>query len=1026
MADPRSELAFLLLSCSLAFVTAGYPQKAVSVFDISQPITSISICPANIDSRAGSFVIQPTQESGSQSVQGTETLSVTLKVNGSEECEVSGNSRYRIFLNFRSLQVQEGGVPAYQVGVDEPSDLGYKIKEPDMTRIDYSNAEFHSRPRSDLFYLSAYDDEPSIAVEITVTPGVESEAFVVDFVLLSEKKSSDDEEHLAHCDSLHAYLPKDVYCLNYQSEMTSCPKNCTAQSADPQQSLIAELTSNSFAYGSCGRERHFFKCGEEPEAEIHHPQRWNFILPWDILGGIIGGSVVLFFIIPMSTCAEQSLVSDVVTYNFTDLTYIDYVKWQRMEGATPDRLIRYIPECANMMDGFLRITTGPDVRGGVMQTAAYHPVGRIDSKEDGFVFGEVEWLARIRAAAGRKYVLSLENRKCGENEGLQTCELLTSPSIAFVFLDSDIIQGIIYQIDQGTNIWDASTSTGGVPYPSTKNGVALFHRYRILWTETLLILYINDEEILRVEDVRRIPQTTMHLSMKSGLMNESQFATVLQDHVTCTDPGMNIAHIMVRKQKAAVPLLDLTDNESILLHHNTNQRNGVTRNVAQSGIAKTVVPAVVVPLLAVCAIVIGCCVYWRVRKPRHKQGRMLKNLEMRRRAVASTYSSMCFGTVLTGDAESDQRFLRYAHLMEVSRDTVELSDKILGKGEFGVVFKGQAHCLPTIAKGPTDVAIKTVSQAADKEQQKLFADELRIMCKMGRHLNVVNLLGVVTKGVPLLLLEYCRFGSLLTYLADFRDGRVYEQVDESGAFLAFDEAEMNEQWLIARQNVKELQSSTDMKAGMLSTTDLIAFGHQIARGMEHLTSRGIIHRDLAARNVLVADNRILKISDFGLAKIGEATYTVSNLLVPLPVLWMPPEAISGGTFSHSSDVWSFGILLWEIFTLGKMPYGELNMKQLSISGFAGLLQDGHHMTRPHGAPTDVYKIMELCWTVNAEARPTFKALQKRLDNLFCSCGQTTSRNYISLKDSNAEMYQLIDDLLNNQTDSQSDQRDADV
>jgi len=131
----------------------------------------------------------------------------------------------------------------------------------------------------------------------------------------------------------------------------------------------------------------------------------------------------------------------------------------------------------------------------------------------------------------------------------------------------------------------------------------------------------------------------------------------------------------------------------------------------------------------------------------------------------------------------------------------------------------------------------------------------------------------------LIIMEYCQFGSLLLYMRNRRDGKVYSHIDEAGNLLRFDEKEMAHQWKTLQELDVELASSENMGDHMLCTDDLIKFSHQISLGMEYLTSRTIIHRDLAARNVLVAGNKLLKISGFGLARHGAESYTVSNVFV---------------------------------------------------------------------------------------------------------------------------------------------------
>ncbi|OQV19961.1 putative Fibroblast growth factor receptor 3 [Hypsibius exemplaris] len=143
----------------------------------------------------------------------------------------------------------------------------------------------------------------------------------------------------------------------------------------------------------------------------------------------------------------------------------------------------------------------------------------------------------------------------------------------------------------------------------------------------------------------------------------------------------------------------------------------------------------------------------------------------------------------------------------------------------------------------------------------------------------------------------------------------------------------------------------------------MSFAYQITRGMEYLVSRSIIHRDLAIRNVLVSNAKIVKVGDFGMARQRKSDYVLGNSQTSLPIRWMPPEAIRCRTFCQKSDVWSFGVLLWEIFSLGEAPFAKW--------GFNGNVND--FLT------CDV--VMRRCWNLQSKDRPTFAELRESLDQL---------------------------------------------
>ncbi|BES97521.1 tyrosine-protein kinase [Nesidiocoris tenuis] len=261
---------------------------------------------------------------------------------------------------------------------------------------------------------------------------------------------------------------------------------------------------------------------------------------------------------------------------------------------------------------------------------------------------------------------------------------------------------------------------------------------------------------------------------------------------------------------------------------------------------------------------------------------------------------------------------------ELNNDDVVLGDKI-GRGNFGDVFKGR------LLATNEEVAIKTCRVTVAEEHKRKFLQEGRIL-KQYDHPNIVKLIGICVQKQPIMIvMELVVGGSLLTHL---------------------------------RTN-----------ASSVTTTQLINMCRDAAAGMRYLESKNCIHRDLAARNCLVGDKNIVKISDFGMSR-EEEEYIVSDGMKQIPIKWTAPEALNFGKYTTLCDVWSYGVLCWEIFAKGGVPYPGM-----SNSKAREKIDAGYRMPAPDGTPEDMYRLMLRCWEYQPELRPHFDQILNIVENI---------------------------------------------
>lgn len=526
-------------------------------------------------------------------------------------------------------------------------------------------------------------------------------------------------------------------------------------------------------------------------------------------------------------------------------------------------------------------------------------------------------------------------------------------------------------------------------------------------------------------------------------------------------------------------------------------------NVAQEA---SLSKSIWIPICALIVLLIGiiACLTWKV-KVYNRKFRELDKAELKQFHEGDP--SKINGNLNLADQVD---LLPYDHRYEFPKDQLHLGKQI-GSGAYGRVLKAKAIGIVPW-ESTTVVAVKTIKPHADIMHFRSLMMELKVLAHLGKHLNILNLLGACTQNLGrrelYLIVEYCRYGSILSYLhshkthfinqvdqetleINFEIGRdlidtfekdLVQIRDEEELSVAYhrrrttsefstggdngaqivwnNELETNRDPSNPQQGIRYVQdpafrgriartksNHSDYNDGLdrqvntdmttltnfsrdsgrqnsrisrrsqssqrrntrqnsffedgahlrpLCTKDLLSWAYQVANGMDYLAQRNVLHGDLACRNILLAANNVVKICDFGLAKkMYKDNNYVKTSNVPMPVKWMAVESLTEYVFSIQSDIWSFGIVLWEMFTLGKTPYPGVEGGE----HFSNMLSGGYRMERPDFCPQIVYELMVQCWDLVPGNRPPFHLLIQAFSRLL----DEAERNHYLQLDQNFQL-----------------------
>ncbi|XP_067430512.1 muscle, skeletal receptor tyrosine-protein kinase [Thunnus thynnus] len=293
--------------------------------------------------------------------------------------------------------------------------------------------------------------------------------------------------------------------------------------------------------------------------------------------------------------------------------------------------------------------------------------------------------------------------------------------------------------------------------------------------------------------------------------------------------------------------------------------------------------------------------------------------------------------------------------LEYPRNNIQYVRDI-GEGAFGRVFQARAPGLLPM-ESFTMVAVKMLKEEASADMQNDFQREAALMAQFD-HPNIVRLLGVCAVGKPMcLMFEYMAHGDLNEFLRRRSPNQSVRT--------------------LSRASLSGRSFSSELEAGLLSCVEQLSISKQIAAGMAYLSERKFVHRDLATRNCLVGEEMEVKIADFGLSRnIYSADYYKANENDAIPIRWMPPESIFYNRYTTESDVWAYGVVLWEIFSHGMQPYYGMGHEEVIY-----YVRDGHILSCPENCPLELYNLMRLCWSTHPSDRPSFSSIHRILERM---------------------------------------------
>ena len=305
--------------------------------------------------------------------------------------------------------------------------------------------------------------------------------------------------------------------------------------------------------------------------------------------------------------------------------------------------------------------------------------------------------------------------------------------------------------------------------------------------------------------------------------------------------------------------------------------------------------------------------------------------------------------------------LTYIGAQELERGNLVLLEK-LGDGAYGPVYRAEAWNLPVGEKSRL-VTAKLVQVGASEKERDIFQEEIGVASSLN-HPNVVGLLGVCTQEEPeCLILDAGQCVDLLQHIRTFIASAIDAPEDRRRP-LPIGKTEHDTQWF---KNPLAMITEDEL--------ELLTYADQVCLGMAFLAETQFVHKDLSARNCIVTPDGVVKVANFGISwQLYPEAYCDIGQLKSIPLRWMSVEAVAQGKFTTKSDVWSFGVLLWELFTYGEFPYSDLTNAQVHLA----IGTEHQKLQKPEGCSPGVLKVLDMCWEDVPASRPSFLDLHERL------------------------------------------------